>query len=454
MRFRPFAREHAVLFVALSTVTALGGCTALHEGTLRRELREAEAELAPREARRRPHLDGGLDGSLAAYVAYASAASPSLRASLERWRSETLGIAPARQLPEPMITYGFYFGPDMHRIMAEQELPWPTRLTRAADAQATRALAAQRRFEAEGLELRMRVAAAYWRLWSIRARRSVDREQLALLEALAEALRAGLAVGQASLADLAPVELGLSRLEDALLGLDEQERTAEAALRAAIGAPRGTRMPTVAEVPDPALPEASPETLAEAVSQHPWLASFALMADASEAEAEAIEGDRFPRLRLSVEGMFDQNRGMHGGQSPMEGVITSLGVSLPLAQDAYADRQRAARAEGEAQRAEGRAAEDVAQAELEAALAQLRDSHRRVALYARTLLPQAQAAYESLVGRLVAGGGELGAAMMAQRELLELRSMAIEARAEHGEAWARLERVVGRPVRVAEVGHE
>lgn len=433
-----------------SLAILLGGCTATYEAALHRDLREAEARLVAREE---PTPD--FDGSLEAYVRYASARSPMLRASLERWRSATHSIAPSRQLPEPMVTYGFYFGPNMHRVMVEQELPWPTRLTRAADAQSARALAAQRRFEAEALELRMRVASAYWRLWSIRARREIDREQLELLGTLAEAMRARMAVGQAALADLAPIELGRSRLDDALRGLDEQERAAEAALRAALGAPRAIAVPTVADVPPPALPSEAPDALAESVSSHPYLASFLLMAEASEADAAAMEGERFPSLRFGVEGMFDNDRsgGMHG-QSPMEGVIASVGVSVPLWQDAYAERQRAMRAEGEAERAEGQAAQDAAQAELEAALAMLRDSHRRVRFYETTLIPQAQAAYESIVGRLVTGEGELGAALMAQRDLLELRTMGIEARAEHGEAWARLERVVGRPVRIEEVGHE
>jgi cobalt-zinc-cadmium efflux system outer membrane protein len=443
-------RPRALAWVTLSSLTlsSLVGCSAPYEAALHRDLRRAEHQLTPRADDEAPTSD--FDGSLEAYVRYASAESPTLRASLERWRSAIHRIAPARTLPEPTITYGFYFGPDMHQIMLQQDLPWPTRLTRAADAQSARALAAQRRFEAQALELRMRVASAYWRLWSIRARREVDREQVALLDTLAEAVRARLSIGQATLADLAPIELGRARLDDALQGLDEDERAAEAALRAALGAPRGAPVPTAPTVPPPALPHEPPEALAAAVATHPYLASFALLAEASEADAAAIGGDRLPRLRFGVEGRFD----MQEAQIPMEGVVASVGVSIPLWQDAYEDRQRAARAEGEAQRADAEAALDAAEAELEATLATLRDSHRRVRLYETTLVPQAQTAYESVVGRLVAGQGELGAALSSQRDLLELRAMAIAARAQHGEAWARLERVVGRPVRIEEARHE
>src|SRR5690606_14644794 len=98
------------------------------------------------------------DGSLGSYVRYAVTESPALRASLERWRAAALRIEPARRLPDPMVSYGFYalpvqtrVGPQRHRLSVRQDVPWPTKLTAAANAQSLRARAAQRRFEAQAL---------------------------------------------------------------------------------------------------------------------------------------------------------------------------------------------------------------------------------------------------------------------------------------------------------------
>ena len=44
------------------------------------------------------------------------------------------------------------------------------------------------------------------------------------------------------------------------------------------------------------------------------------------------------------------------------------------------------------------------------------------------------------------GGAELAAALLAQREILEIDLAYERARAEHGAAWARLEAAVGRPL--------
>jgi len=79
----------------------------------------------------------------------------------------------------------------------------------------------------------------------------------------------------------------------------------------------------------------------------------------------------------------------------------------------------------------------------------IRDAHRRLRLYRDTLIPQAQSAYESVIGSYAVGRSGVAAALLAQRDLLELAVALVRARADHGVAWARLERVVGRPVEAA-----
>jgi outer membrane protein TolC len=130
-------------------------------------------------------------------------------------------------------------------------------------------------------------------------------------------------------------------------------------------------------------------------------------------------------------------------------VTASLAVSVPLWQGAYGDAQRASEADAAADRADGRRATHEALAELDEALAAVRDAERRVSLYGETLLSQAQSAYESVVGAYAVGRGSVAAVLLAERDLLEISLGLAQARADHGRAWARLESVVGRPVRAA-----
>lgn len=445
--------NRALVLTTTAAGLALAGCAATYESSVRDDLREVGRTLAPAGVVRAETPDG----TEASYVAYAMAQSPELRASYERWRAATLRIEPARRLPDPMVTYGFYarpvqtrVGPQRHRLMVRQDIPWPTKLTAAADAQAIRARAAERRFEAQALAIRRRVAEAWWRLWTVRRVRAVEREQQEILQGLSETLRARLEIGQATLADVQQVDLMRTRLDDMIASLDEEEARAAAALRAAISAPRGMPMPTVEDVPPPALVGPDPEALADVVAEHPFLDSFSLMAQASEAQAAALEADRFPRFSLGVDWIETGPAVMSGVQgSGDDAVILNFGISVPIWQGAYDDAQRAAEADAAAERAEREAALNGALAELTQALAAIRDSRRRVALYRDTLLPQATTAFESVIGSYAAGRATVAATILAQRDLLEIAVAAARARADHGVAWAQLERVVGRPVPAA-----
>ncbi|MBX3270588.1 MAG: TolC family protein [Sandaracinaceae bacterium] len=431
------------LGAALLAIGLFAGCAARYETSVRHDLARAAPRSRGAEAAPAPR-----DGRLESYVTLALAASPELRERYARWRAETLRIAPARALPDPMIGYAFFALPldvQRHRLMASQSFPWPTRLTAAADAQSARAAAAQLRFEARALDVAARVADAWWRLWLVERVARVWREQLELLGGLAESLRARLEASEATLAELARVELSRARLADAIDGLDEQAQAARAALRAAVGG----ELPEDARAegePALGLPAESAAALADAVRAHPFLRSFERLAEAGDDAARAAEGARFPSFTVGVE--WTDGMPMPGNTDPMLGLQVAL--TIPLWQEAYDDAQRAAEADAEAERAAGASAELDALAELAAALSEVRDADRRARVTERTLLPQAQSAFESVIGAYTVGRASVADLQLAQRELLELAVELERARAEHGRAWARLERVVGRRVARAE----
>ncbi len=97
-------------------------------------------------------------------------------------------------------------------------------------------------------------------------------------------------------------------------------------------------------------------------------------------------------------------------------------------------------------RARERAARDRAVAELEQALAHLRDAVRRVQLYETTLVPQAETTYSSTLDGYQSGRSSLAEVLIAEKDLLELALGLFQAHASYGESWAELERVVGQPV--------
>ena len=101
-----------------------------------------------------------LDGTLPAYLAYAYAHNPALRASFEEWRASTHVAPQVRRLPEPQLTFAGFVrpvetrvGPQRAKLGLMQWFPWPSRLTAASAAADQAALASQRRFEAHATDI-------------------------------------------------------------------------------------------------------------------------------------------------------------------------------------------------------------------------------------------------------------------------------------------------------------
>jgi outer membrane protein TolC len=424
---------------------AVVGCSGAYESAVRADFersRGAKATTA-REATGSP-----LGPELSSYLAYAAERSPELEASFERWRASVHRISPARTLPDPMLEFGVYVwnsgenaGPTPARVALRQELPWPARLTAGADAASAEARAQQRSFEAQLLELRARVAASYYQLWLVRRMRAIEREHLEILRGLSEAALGRLSVGEASLADQQQIDLTLARLADAIAALEERERAEAARLRAVVGAPPLAVTATTDREPPVALPAEAEASLQQAAREHPAVETFLFLGEAAEAMARAGRIERYPGLVVGVEWM------RMPGEHADSGILPSVGVRLPIWQGRYAEAIRAAEAEAAAQAGEGRAAAQRAQAELVDALARVRDSKRRIDLHQHTLLPQALAAYESVLGAYATGRASVAASLLAQRDLIELRLSLEQARADHAIAWAELEWIVGRTVR-------
>jgi len=446
----------AVLGTGLLASMLVTGCTATFENQNERQLAKAEKTLRAGEGEPRAHgPKQKFSGVLDSYVRYALENSPALRAKFEEWRASTHRISPARRLPNPVISYAYFIrrvetrvGPQRHRLGVSQRFPWPTKLTAAADAASLGAASKERVYEAEALAVTRRVVAAYWQLWRVHRMRQVLADQREVLSYMSGTAQARVEIGKATLADLGQIELSRSRLADGLSGLDERERQASAELVAAMGAPPGTKTP-VDDAPPPMLePAEDVDALRDAIAQHPRLESLDLMAGSRGQLARSADADAYPSFNLGLTWIETGGREMpnvpDNGKDP---VIVSLSMSVPIWQGAYGDVSDAALAEGAALRAKRASAEQEALAKLEQTLAALRDAIRRARLYRNTLVPQAEAVYGSVLGGYQTGSSSVTAGLLAQRELLELQLALFMVQADHAAAWARLEEIVGRPVR-------
>jgi outer membrane protein TolC len=204
----------------------------------------------------------------------------------------------------------------------------------------------------------------------------------------------------------------------------------------------------------PGVRDSEIESLARA---HPGVTSFDHRARSHEAAADGQAALGLPSFELGFDWIETGDAITPGVQdSGKDPLIVSLGVTVPLWYGTYSDAADAERAEATAARADGAAAADQAEGAAMVALAEVRDSARRVRLLENTLLPQAEAAYEAVLGGFQAGRGDIARVILSINALLEISVESIEVRADHQMAWARLEQTVGRrlPRRVGQEGRD
>ena len=398
-----------------------------------------------------------VDGSLASYVALAMHRSSRVEAAYERWHASVERVGAAARMPDPVVTYAFYarpvqtrVGPQNHRVGVRQGFLAPGVLSAANDAAEATARAAQQRFEAEALMVRSQVASAFWRLWQIDRARTIRREQLNVLETLAEALRGRVEAGQVSVSELMQLDLRRARRQDELDGLEEQERAARAQLEAALGAEiEGSVDASDAELN--AIGELSfdEDMLAQIAADHPLLESYRFDALSAEASARARRASRRPTFSLGAEWIITGTR--EDTMTPVandgdDALIVSLGMSVPIFGGAEAAGARAAEAEANASRATRQALEDEARGRVAVLVARLRDAQRRARLFEATLIPQAVGVYESMSSAYVIGQTTLASTMLAAEELLALQLGQLEVQVSLGVLLAELEQLLGRAI--------
>lgn len=384
-------------------------------------------------------------GTVDAYVGEALAHHPQLAAEQASWQASLERVPSQRALPDPKVTVGGFVqsvetrvGPQQVRLGVQQAVPWPTRLAQMGKAAASDADSAEWLVRASERTVRERVELAYWALWAVREKRALHAEHLTILDGLSATVRARVEVGGASLADLQQVDLSRSRLEDAIATLDAGEAAAVAVLRGAVGS---EDLGTASTESEPVL-TAAPDTLE--AGAHPRLEALSTMAESADHRRRAAASQRLPDFTVGADWIVT-------GPSPMDGVADSgkdavavmVGLRLPIRQGVYTHDVAAARATETSLRERRAAGEDELQAAIDSTAVRLADSARRTEFIEQTLLPQAQAAYEAVLGEYAVGRAQVSQTLLAQRDLLELAVDLTDARSEHQMQWARLTSLTG-----------
>ena len=356
------------------------------------------------------------------------AQAPQVRALLAQRQAMRHLESAAGRLPDPMLALGYarkrtpMERMPMYDVMLEQPLPrWGERdAARALAASATRMSEAE--VAAEVAMLAGEITMALAELDGLRAQVTEGEAQELRIAALARAIDARVATGDAGVLDRLMID---TRRERLLLRLDDQrrllaDRTAEIRGRLALA-------------PEAALPvfaAPAPDTIDAARTP------LALNAEARRLEALAglQEARAMGRPETAV-GLRAEREAADDGNEDTIGVTIS--ISLPLARGAIAAGEDAAHARLRAAERLAEAARWRTTIAIEAARRAIAQAERADRL-ANTLLTRAEAEHQVVAAALASGGADLTAVLDLHDHLAELRLAVIEARMQARQAQAGL----------------
>jgi outer membrane protein TolC len=332
---------------------------------------------------------------------------------------------------------------DMYMLSVSQEFPGRgKRVLRASTLQSDVAMLEARRGARER-EVAAEARMAYLQL--VTARRVLDtyRSMLPVLRQSVSASQTRYESGAVPQADVLEGIVGISKLFDEQLGLEETEQLAQSRLNTLLLRDPGAPIGVLDDIGEPA-PLAPLEALERAaLERHPDLAAVRASharADAMQAEAR---GDLKPDLRVGGGFMFRPKQG--------DAWLATLGLTWPKAPWARGKvdaRISEARAEAQAAGARGAMAEAAIKLQVRESYIKATTAERRLELLRSTILPQSRQATAIAAAAYQAGKVDFQAVLQQQRMLLENQLAYSQALSDAFENIAMLERAVGSTVTV------
>jgi len=166
--------------------------------------------------------------------------------------------------------------------------------------------------------------------------------------------------------------------------------------------------------------------------------------DAAEQDLVLAEKQFWPDFTLGVDyTVIDDARSPGVSGSGDDAVAVSLGIDLPVWRSAYRAGEREARSRLAAARLALDDAEHQLDSDLEMALFEYRDAHRRVDLFRHTLTPKGEESVASSDAEYRSGHRGFLDLLDAERVLLEFQLQTVRAETDRAQALAEVERITG-----------
>lgn len=427
---------------AIMAVLLLVGCMGMRtDGEKRaRQAQEAVGHIY-RPGGERPALPKlDTNAPLHDFLLFAMLNQPQVEAAYYDWAGSVRRITVERSLPDPRLTFQSDIADTVMSLMPGlmMDFPGPGKLKAAANVATAESDTRYFLFESAVLQTAFALKKAYYQLYFLDAKVSVNRQTLALVTDLEKLARTQNEVGKVTLQDVLRAQIEQDRLTTEIANLDDSHNPLLAQFKAALGlAGEQPNPPVPAQFESTTLDLSSDQLFASALARNPRLKAMEAEVRRADASLRLAYKSRVPDFNVGVE--------VDAKASPVF-VTPQLGVTLPIWRDKIAAEIAGAQASQRAAQARLSAEQIALAVEFAEKSFMFRESSRNLALLQERLLPKARQSVEVARAAYLSGQLDFLNLIDAQRTLLGFQLSEVEARTQRELALAELSLLIlGQP---------
>lgn len=394
-------------------------------------------------------LDFAASVDLPSLRAYAIANNPEIKAAEERWRAARARPSQEGSLPDPMVNTAYHnesfdrlglgradFA--FLRFGAEQEIPFPGKLSLKEDAAVAGALREGALYRGTLLNVQARLRLAYDDYFLVHKSIEIVRKNKELLEKLEKTAEARYQVGEGLQQDVLKAQVEISLLLNRLLSLEQKRQGLAAMLNAILNRPPFASLGDPVPLQKVEFPYTLEKLEAVAQQQSPGLMAAAASIARARSGLDLARREYYPDFVLRAD-YFDKAALLPEWE-------IGVGVRLPLyfwRKQAFGVQEAAAALSGS--QAERQSTAQDLLAKLKDLYTQATTADRLVALYKTAILPQAELSLKSAVAAYQVGKVDFLTLLNGLTVVLENEIRYHEELTSFDKAVAQLEEVAGLP---------
>jgi len=372
--------------------------------------------------------------------------NPEIQAALHQMSVVAERVPQAGGLPDPELTYmreqmpGFRWSEAMmQKLELMQMFRFPSKVSAQTDLAQIQAEHAHHDHLEKINEVIAKLKTGYVELWYLQQAQVLSRENLLLLQQLAEIARTRYSVGSGLLQDALKASVEVGKAENQLIVLGQKERGVVAMIRAIVDRPTADTLGRAVLPEEPVFTPSIDTLQTLALQLRPMLQHDSMVVEESRTMLSLAKREYLPDLKVGVQ-YVTYPTGDFRGWSIIAGITLpfapwTLGKAGGRVEEATATVNRSTSVY--------RSSRSMVLASVRDLYARVRSAQQRLRRYRADLLPEARQALRASFTAYQTGKADYLMTIDANRMYIDLSMEALMARMEFEQALADMERAVG-----------